>query len=175
MGFLFLLSLGEFGFTRKRTVESDFSVLYATAPISGYSKGIFGLMGFSAGTGFDLTRGDTVFLNLRFDFAFIGWKNANLYGYSNDSYIRMPIFLGLRTYFELSEGILSYIEAGPEFSIEGGAKSSLGRNKFGYWGVTCGGGINFLFMKYLIIGVNARYHFISNPYFHVGPVLGTTW
>ncbi|GMT49399.1 MAG: hypothetical protein IEMM0008_0938 [bacterium] len=156
----------------KKKTEVDFSSIYASKPIPGFD-GVIGIAGINIGLGSDFYNGEAVALTLRLDFSFLFFtgKTEVFPGFQMDDFImRIPLFVGLRLYFKLSDVVRPYIEAGPEASLDASARGGIeDRINFGGSG---GGGINFMFSKVGYLGVNARYHLIKNEYFQLGLTIG---
>ncbi len=159
------------GFARQKS-EVDFSLIYASKPIPGFN-GIVGIAGINIGLGSDFINGESAALTLRLDFSFLFFRGKTevFPGFQLDDFImRIPLFIGLRLYLKLSDVVIPYIEAGPEASLDASARGGIeDRINFGGSG---GGGINFMFNSVGYIGVNARYHLITNEYFQLGLTIG---
>ncbi len=144
----------------------DFGYIFAPKGLSSYNYEME--YGLKLGAGYDLMSiADTFILHIRFDFTYAKWSSDK----SN-----MIMYLGLRIYLPITDFILLYGEAGPEYRLDDFAGTSS--NKFG---LAFGAGIDIPISlggddneegTQLILGFNFRYHYKYHDLMSFTPYIG---
>ncbi len=120
--------------------------------------------GYGGSLGVTIESGYPSFGMFRFDVNYFKWSN------NKDVYKRMPFFIGGRGYMGYSGKNLFY----PfwEFGLELSSDTDVSGENTIHFGVALGVGFEIRIKDLLILGVDARGHFIKHMYFSAGPYIG---
>jgi len=171
-----LISNSAYGLTVDGTIS------YASDPYSGESTGFKTTTGYGIGASQYLTdSSESVQIAARVDINYYKWSNSSRY--LEWSFARLPVFGGLRICWKAGPMQL-YGEGGLELSFDKresfytgplyGILSPGQHNTYSdrSLGIIPGVGIEIPLFDNVLLGLNARYHLINNPYTTVGLSVG---